>query len=75
MPVERKKNTLSDEELDRLAALLKVKPEDIKKKILRTVGNPKDRFAEDALRILRAVRFQGCLGFSIALFHFPLWLF
>lgn len=31
MPVERKKNTLSDEELDRLAALLKVKPEDIKK--------------------------------------------
>ena len=33
MPVERKKNTLSDEELDRLAALLKVKPEDIKKKI------------------------------------------
>lgn len=39
--------------------------EDIKKKILRTVGNPKDRFAEDALRILRAVRFQAVLGFSI----------
>ena len=29
MPVERKKNTLSDEELDRLAALLKVRPEEI----------------------------------------------
>ena len=39
--------------------------EDIKKKVLRTVGNPKDRFEEDALRILRAVRFQAVLGFSI----------
>ena len=39
--------------------------EDIKKKILRTVGSPKDRFEEDALRILRAVRFQAVLGFNI----------
>lgn len=39
--------------------------EDLNKKIIRCVGNPKDRFAEDALRILRAVRFAGQLGFSI----------
>ena len=39
--------------------------EDLEKKVIRCVGNPKDRFAEDALRILRAVRFAGQLGFSI----------
>jgi poly(A) polymerase/tRNA nucleotidyltransferase (CCA-adding enzyme) len=38
---------------------------DIKDKILRAVGNPKDRFNEDALRILRAVRFSTTLGFAI----------
>jgi putative nucleotidyltransferase with HDIG domain len=32
---------------------------------LRAVGNPKDRFNEDALRILRAVRFSTTLGFAI----------
>lgn len=31
--------------------------EDLKKKCLRAVGNPSERFAEDVLRILRAVRF------------------
>ncbi len=31
--------------------------EDIKNHIIRTVGNPEDRFSEDALRLLRAVRF------------------
>jgi len=30
---------------------------DIKKKIIRTVNNPKERFSEDALRLMRAVRF------------------
>jgi len=30
---------------------------DLKEKIIRTVGNPKERFNEDALRLLRAVRF------------------
>lgn len=38
---------------------------DIENKIIRTVGNPKDRFTEDALRILRAVRFCAELGFVI----------
>ena len=39
--------------------------EDIKKKVIRTVGNPDVRFKEDALRILRALRFSSVLGFSI----------
>lgn len=39
--------------------------EDLKKGIIRCVGNPGDRFDEDALRILRAVRFAAQLGFSI----------
>lgn len=38
---------------------------DIKKKIIRTVGEPQDRFKEDALRMLRAVRFRSQLKFSI----------
>ncbi len=38
---------------------------DIKKKIIRTVGEPEDRFKEDALRMLRAVRFMTQLGFAI----------
>lgn len=38
---------------------------DIKNKIIRTVGNAEERFSEDSLRILRAVRFSSKLGFSI----------
>lgn len=38
---------------------------DIKKRIIRTVGEPEDRFKEDALRMLRAVRFMTQLGFEI----------
>lgn len=38
---------------------------DLKKKVIRCVGNPNERFGEDALRILRAVRFSAQLGFSI----------
>lgn len=38
---------------------------DLKAGILRTVGNPNERFAEDALRLMRAVRFAGELGFTI----------
>lgn len=38
----------------------------IKDKIITTVGNPNDRFNEDALRIMRAVRFKAQLGFDIS---------
>jgi len=38
---------------------------DIKNKIIRCVGNPEERFREDALRMLRAVRFAGQLDFEI----------
>ncbi len=38
---------------------------DIERGIIRTVGNPFDRFSEDALRILRAIRFSSVLGFEI----------
>ena len=39
--------------------------DDMEKKIIRCVGDPMERFQEDALRILRAVRFSAQLGFSI----------
>lgn len=39
--------------------------EDIEKKIIRCVGNPIDRFTEDALRMLRAIRFSAQLGYKI----------
>ena len=39
--------------------------EDLKNKTIRCVGNAKERFGEDALRILRAVRFAAQLGFEI----------
>ena len=39
--------------------------EDCQKQIIRAVGNPGERFREDALRILRAIRFCSRLGFDI----------
>lgn len=39
--------------------------EDLRKKILRAVGNPEQRFEEDALRMMRAVRLSAELGFAI----------
>ncbi|MCF0258567.1 MAG: CCA tRNA nucleotidyltransferase [Erysipelotrichaceae bacterium] len=39
--------------------------EDLKKGIIRAVGNPAERFDEDALRMMRAYRFAGRLGFQI----------
>lgn len=39
--------------------------EDIAAGVIRCVGDPDTRFREDALRILRAVRFSGKLGFHI----------
>ena len=39
--------------------------EDIKKKLIVAVGNPDKRFSEDALRLIRAIRFASELGFFI----------
>jgi len=39
--------------------------EDLQNKLIKTVGNPDERFTEDALRIMRAVRFSCKLGFTI----------
>ncbi len=38
---------------------------DLTKKVIRAVGNPNERFKEDALRLMRAIRFATQLGFSI----------
>jgi len=38
---------------------------DLQAKLLRTIGNPAERFAEDHLRLLRAVRFAAQLNFQI----------
>lgn len=38
---------------------------DLQKKVIRCIGNPDERFEEDALRILRAVRFAAQLNFKI----------
>ncbi|OGZ12260.1 MAG: hypothetical protein A3C93_03925 [Candidatus Lloydbacteria bacterium RIFCSPHIGHO2_02_FULL_54_17] len=37
----------------------------IERKLIKTVGKPEDRFNEDALRVMRAVRFSAELGFTI----------
>lgn len=39
--------------------------DDLKNKVIRAVGHPQERFAEDALRMMRAVRFAAYLGFKI----------
>ena len=39
--------------------------EDINKKLIKMVGDPKDKLTEDSLRILRAIRFATCLNFDI----------
>lgn len=38
---------------------------DIENKVIRAVGDPMDRFDEDALRMLRAIRFKVTKGFSL----------
>lgn len=38
---------------------------DLKSKLIRAVGNPNERFKEDALRMMRAVRIAAQLGFTI----------
>lgn len=39
---------------------------DIKDKVIRAVGEPADRFHEDALRMLRAIRFSTQLNFAVS---------
>lgn len=39
--------------------------DDLNMRIIRTVGDPAERYEEDALRMLRAIRFAAQLGFSI----------
>ncbi|VGO19270.1 polynucleotide adenylyltransferase PcnB [Pontiella sulfatireligans] len=39
--------------------------DDLKKKIIRVIGDPDTRFAEDPVRMIRAARFAGTLGFEI----------
>lgn len=39
--------------------------EDIENKVIKAIGNPYDRFSEDALRILRGIRFASALDFEI----------
>lgn len=39
--------------------------EDLEKGVIRCVGEPKERFTEDALRMMRAIRFSAQLGFEI----------
>ncbi|MBI2023946.1 HD domain-containing protein [Candidatus Giovannonibacteria bacterium] len=39
--------------------------EDLKNKVIRAVGDPDERFKEDALRLIRAIRFSAELGFEI----------
>lgn len=40
--------------------------EDLQNGVIRCVGAPEERFTEDALRIMRALRFAAKLGFSVA---------
>ena len=42
--------------------------DDIRNKVIRCVGNPYERFKEDALRILRAIRFASTLGFELEVY-------
>ncbi len=39
--------------------------DDLKNKLIRAVGSPEERFNEDALRLIRAVRFAAQLGFGV----------
>jgi poly(A) polymerase len=39
--------------------------DDIARRVIRAIGNPADRFREDYLRMLRAVRFAGTLEFTL----------
>jgi tRNA nucleotidyltransferase/poly(A) polymerase len=39
--------------------------DDLAQRVIRAIGNPRDRFGEDKLRMLRAVRFTATFGFTL----------
>lgn len=53
-------NPLTGEVLDYVGGIA-----DIERRLVRTIGNPQQRFAEDHLRMLRAVRFAAGLDFEV----------
>ena len=57
-------NAMAYNETDGLIDLFCGK-EDLENKVIRTVGDPYERFSEDALRIMRAFRFSAQLGLEI----------
>jgi len=57
-------NTLCMDKEGRVLDILYATP-DLNKRIIRTVGNPRYKLKEDALRILRAIRFATTLNFEI----------
>ena len=61
MKIERSQNGCKGHLTDIYGGL-----KDIKDKVIRTVGEPADRLAEDALRMMRAIRFSVQLGFAIS---------
>lgn len=63
----RRDFTINAMALDRRGRLVDVfgGREDLARGVIRCVGRPDRRFGEDALRVMRALRFAACLGFSI----------
>ena len=59
--IQKLKNSKEEYELIDMVDGLK----DFEKGLIRAVGEPRKRFGEDALRMMRAIRFAARLGFSI----------
>ena len=57
-------NTICIDSKGEILDMLNIK-DDLDNKIIKTVGNPKFKLKEDALRILRAIRFATILDFNI----------
>jgi len=51
---------LEDRVIDRVGG-----QRDLEQRLIRAIGNPRERFVEDRLRLIRAVRFAASLGFAI----------
>ncbi|HHX58475.1 MAG TPA: HD domain-containing protein [Candidatus Moranbacteria bacterium] len=62
---EKIKNNQEEKSIDYEIVDLFGGRDDLEKKLIRAVGNPEERFNEDALRLMRAVRFATQLGFKI----------